>query len=41
MVKVRLHRTDPDHCEEGQVNGQGRTEQEISASSLRQGKDGN
>jgi hypothetical protein len=25
MDKVRLHRRDPDHCEEGQVNGQGMT----------------
>jgi hypothetical protein len=22
MDKVRLHRRDPDHCKEGQVNGQ-------------------
>jgi hypothetical protein len=32
MDKVRLHRRDPDHCEEGQVNGQNKATQERSGS---------
>jgi hypothetical protein len=38
MDKVRLHRRDTDHCQEGQVNGQGKAAPERSGSSwLRQG----
>jgi hypothetical protein len=32
---------DPDHGEEGQVNGQGKAAQERSGSSLKRGKDKN
>jgi hypothetical protein len=29
MDKVRLNRRDPDHCQEGQVNRQGKAAQDI------------